>query len=378
MERLKYRAFQAPNQGSLEDEIVDRGAAQTSDERILGDSSCISNRNKRRLEMRLPLVESTRTPVLIATNDDLTKVVVLSEQREPKDLLCSANRGSRGTAQETRGCARGCSVYQDSITRGAERRHAVESLTSYPVPRRTLCSKGEHRREWVARRYVVYTAQTREVTDELRHAGMVFELQLWKGHKRQSSQNRLAITPKGKMRNKIASIAGLLVCLFLMPGLASAQGQTSSGTLAVSAELQSSITLSFVSDANGVSLTGSGTNAASLGFGSVSRFTSPPAHVTQVNGATSFTVSTPFDVLVLKSNVTSANYALSAQLQAVDGTNSWTIDTFVVATNPTAPTSLTVTGVYANNVPHTLILTIPYSEGTATISNSINFLATAN
>jgi len=106
MERLKYRAFQAPNQGSLEDEIVDRGAAQTSDERILGDSSCISNRNKRRLEMRLPLVESTRTPVLIATNDDLTKVVVLSEQREPKDLLCSANRGSRGTAQETRGCAR--------------------------------------------------------------------------------------------------------------------------------------------------------------------------------------------------------------------------------------------------------------------------------
>ena len=39
MERLKYRAFQAPNQGSLEDEIVDRGAAQTSDERILGDSS---------------------------------------------------------------------------------------------------------------------------------------------------------------------------------------------------------------------------------------------------------------------------------------------------------------------------------------------------
>lgn len=180
------------------------------------------------------------------------------------------------------------------------------------------------------------------------------------------------------MRNKIASIAGLLVCLFLMPGLASAQGQTSSGTLAVSAELQSSITLSFVSDANGVSLTGSGTNAASLGFGSVSRFTSPPAHVTQVNGATSFTVSTPFDVLVLKSNVTSANYALSAQLQTVDATNSWTIDTFVVATNPTAPTSLTVTGVYASNVPHTLILTIPYSEGTATISNSINFLATAN
>ena len=106
MEGLKYRASQAPNDGSLRDESVDRSAAQASDERILGDRACISNRNKRRLEMRLPLVESTRTPVLIATNDDLTKVVVLSEQREPKDLLCSANRASRVTGQETRGCAR--------------------------------------------------------------------------------------------------------------------------------------------------------------------------------------------------------------------------------------------------------------------------------
>lgn len=198
MEGLKYRSFQAPNQGSLEDEIVDRGAAQASDERILGNRSCISNRNKRRLEMRLPLVESTRTPVLIATNDDLTKVVVLSEQREPKDLLCSANHASRVTAQETRGCARGGSVYQDSVTRGAERRHAVEGLTSYPVPRRTLCSEGEHRRVWVARRYVVYTAQTREVTDELRYAGMVFELHLWKGHKKTIEPESTGDHPKGK------------------------------------------------------------------------------------------------------------------------------------------------------------------------------------
>jgi hypothetical protein len=106
MEGLKYRASQAPNDGSLRDESVDRSAAQASDERILGDRSCISNRNKPRLEIRLPPVESTRTPVLIATNDDLIKVVVLSEQREPKDLLCSANRASRATGLERRGCAR--------------------------------------------------------------------------------------------------------------------------------------------------------------------------------------------------------------------------------------------------------------------------------
>lgn len=172
--------------------------------------------------------------------------------------------------------------------------------------------------------------------------------------------------------------AAIFTSLLLMSGMSWAQGQTSSGTLGVSGELASSINLTFVTDANGLALTGSGTNAAGLDFGTISRFSTPAAHVTQTSDTISFTVSTPFDVSVTKSNVTSANYALSAQLQTVDATNAWTIDTFPLPTAPTAPASLTVTGVYASNVLHTLFLTIPFSEGAATVANTINFLATAN
>jgi hypothetical protein len=180
------------------------------------------------------------------------------------------------------------------------------------------------------------------------------------------------------MKIKAILVAALFSGLLFMPSLASAQGQTSSGVLTVSAELASSINLTFATDTNGVVLTGTGTNAATLDFGTVSRFSTPITNVTQANGATSFTLSTPFDISVLKSNVTSATYSLTAQLQTVDAVNAWTIDTIAIGTNPTAPTSLTVTGAYATNAPHTLVLTVPFSEGAATVTNTINFQATAN
>jgi hypothetical protein len=179
------------------------------------------------------------------------------------------------------------------------------------------------------------------------------------------------------MKNRAVLFAALFSGLLLIPSLASGQGQTSSGSLAVTAEIQSSISLSFVTDPSGVVLTGSGTNSATLDFGTVSRFGTPPLNVTETIGVISFTVSTPFDISVLKSNVTSANYALTAQVQTADGVNGWKIDTFPLTIFPAAPTSLTVTGVYGSNVMHTLYLTIPFSEG-ANISNTINFVATAN
>jgi hypothetical protein len=123
-------------------------------------------------------------------------------------------------------------------------------------------------------------------------------------------------------------------------GMAWAQGQTSSGTLTVRAELASSINLIFLTDSNGVALTGSGTNVATLDFGAVSQFTPPPPKVTQTVAATSFTVSTPFDVSVTKSNVTSANYTLSAELQTTDAVNGRTIDTFPLTTVPVSWFSL--------------------------------------
>lgn len=180
------------------------------------------------------------------------------------------------------------------------------------------------------------------------------------------------------MKNKSIVFAALVAGLLSMPGWAWAQGQTSSGTLNVTAVVQSSISLTFVSDPNGVPLTGSGTNVATLAFGNVSQYVAPQPKVTETVGASSFTVSTPFDIAVSKSNITSANYALTAEVQTADAVNTWMIDTFPLTILPAAATSLTVTGAYSSNAMHTLYLTIPFSAGTSVISNSINFVATAN
>src|SRR5438045_7288246 len=97
-----------------------------------------------------------------------------------------------------------------------------------------------------------------------------------------------------------------------------ALAQTATGTLTVSATVNGSINLVFNSDASGVALTGAGTNAATLAFGNVSAYGAVNAGVTRTTAATSFTVSSPFDVLVTKSNSASANYTLKAQLNAAD------------------------------------------------------------
>ncbi len=180
------------------------------------------------------------------------------------------------------------------------------------------------------------------------------------------------------MKKKSVVMAAVLAGLLAMAGSAWAQGQTSSGTLNVTATVQSSISLTFVTDANGVPLTGSGTNAATLAFGNVSQYITPPAKVTETIGANNFTVSTPFDVAVAKSNSASATYTLTAEVQTADAVNTWTIDTFPLTILPAAATSLTFTGAYGSNVMHTLYLTIPFSAGASVISNSINFVATAN
>src|SRR5579872_933462 len=180
------------------------------------------------------------------------------------------------------------------------------------------------------------------------------------------------------MKNTSIAFAALLAGLLAMAGSASAQGQTSSGTVNVTATVQSAISLTFVTDANGVPLTGSGTNAATLAFGNVSQYTTAPPNITETIGANAFTVSTPFDIAVAKSNITSPNYALTAEVQTADAVNTWTIDTFPLTILPAAATSLTVTGAYGSNVMHTLYLTIPFSAGASVISNSINFVATAN
>lgn len=172
----------------------------------------------------------------------------------------------------------------------------------------------------------------------------------------------------------------LVVVTFVGLTLASAQNAqaqaTSSGTLTVTATIESSISLTFETDASGVSLTGAGTSTATLAYGTVSAYaTIATANVTRTLGASDFTVSSPFGVKVVKANSSSLNYTLQAALGSADATNTWTIDSTALTTsNQTLGSSYS----YGSAVSHTMKLTVPFSASAGAVSKSVNFIATSN
>lgn len=179
---------------------------------------------------------------------------------------------------------------------------------------------------------------------------------------------------------RIAAIATLVIVVALMA--VSASAQTSSGTLTVTATVNGSINLVFntATAPAGVTLTGSGTNAATLAFGNVSAYSALGANIGRSVGASNFTVSSPFGVEVSKVNSTSASYTLAAQLNAADAVNTWQVGGTTI-TNA-SPTTITASGTYGTTAPgtqYTLALTIPFTTASGTnISNAVNFTATAN
>jgi len=175
---------------------------------------------------------------------------------------------------------------------------------------------------------------------------------------------------------KKLTLIALAAVIMMIPALASAQ-VTATGTLSVTATVNGSINLIFNSDAAGVALTGSGTNAATLAFGNVSAFGAVAAGVVRTTTATTFTVSSAVDVNVSKTNSASANYTLKAQLGAADATNTWQVGGNTV-TNAAAAT-ITATGAYAANSNFPVAITVPFTTASGTvISNTINYTATAN
>src|ERR1700674_2515585 len=125
------------------------------------------------------------------------------------------------------------------------------------------------------------------------------------------------------MKNKF--ILTSVLSAVALAGVASAQ--TGSGALGVTAEVAGSINLTFVTDASGLAVTGTGTSTASLPFGTVSMYSGTvPTNVTKtVNGTTSFDLSTPFDVRVDLANSASTTYTLTATLATSDAVNTWSI-----------------------------------------------------
>ena len=80
------------------------------------------------------------------------------------------------------------------------------------------------------------------------------------------------------MKNRFVRATALSAFAFI--GIANAQ--TGSGTLGVTADVAGSINLTFITDASGLAVTGTGTSTASLPFGTVSMYSgSVPTNVTK-------------------------------------------------------------------------------------------------
>lgn len=169
----------------------------------------------------------------------------------------------------------------------------------------------------------------------------------------------------------------VMTLMFAFTTVASAQTFTAGGTLTVTANVTGQINLVFNTDPQGLTLTGSGTPNASFDFGTISAFNTLPAKVTRTfTSGVGFTVSTPVDVFVDKSNVNSANYQLTAKLNAPDTNYNWFVNT--IGINSTTASQITATGTYATNVQETIAINVPVGAPAGTISNSIAFTAQAN
>ncbi|HME05674.1 MAG TPA: hypothetical protein VKG25_01440 [Bryobacteraceae bacterium] len=177
------------------------------------------------------------------------------------------------------------------------------------------------------------------------------------------------------MKNRL--ILTTVISALAFTGAASAQ-VSGSGSLGVTADVQGSILLTFVSDGSGMTVTGSATSTASLPMGTVKMFgASLPSGLTLTpSGVSSFALSTPFDVRVDLANTTSSTYTLTAILSSADSTNTWTLGGMNISDGTLK--TLTITGAYATAVPYTLSISIPASEAAFSLSNTINFVASAN
>lgn len=173
----------------------------------------------------------------------------------------------------------------------------------------------------------------------------------------------------------------VVLAIILMLCAAGASAQSASGTLAVSATITGSINMTFVSDGSGVALGGSGTNSASLNFGSnvsaYGTFTGLGTTIARTYpDGSHFMIATPFDVKVVVANSSSPSCKLLAQLSNADATNAWSVSGTTVTS--TAAATINTAQSYGSAVPYQMQLTIPLTEAATTVSNTMNFTATAN
>jgi hypothetical protein len=175
------------------------------------------------------------------------------------------------------------------------------------------------------------------------------------------------------MKNKLILT---VLSIFALSGVAYAQA-VGSGTLGVTAEVEGSLLVTLSTGGTGMAMTGTGTAAGSLPIGSVSMFAgSVPTNVTKtLNGVLGFTLSTPIAIRVDLANTASDTFSMAAALATADAVNVWSVNSVVVTSTPTP---IITGGTYAVATSYPFSLYVPSGTNTGSISNTINFAATAN
>ena len=182
----------------------------------------------------------------------------------------------------------------------------------------------------------------------------------------------------------------LLACAILWiaaTGVVHAQsGDTSSSTLVVSMQVQSTLNLVFVNNGTGdgyCQLTGVNTNSAALNFGIASIAGDNQSCVlfsTSGSGSSeTYTVASNVYLEVTATNTSSSSFSLTGALGTAAPANvTWTIASMPSPPLSTTPATITTSSSYGTPYDMYLSVTVKSSVASGSLSNTINFVATAN
>jgi len=174
--------------------------------------------------------------------------------------------------------------------------------------------------------------------------------------------------------NDVAVVAALAAAALAF-GSTDARAAESSGTLTVTATVESSISLTI--ESAGGTTSGTGTAAATSALGNISKYGSAPTGFTLARGASNWTLSSTVGVKVEKSNLTSTDYTLTAQLESAPASGvTWKLNGSTLSDS--AATTLTSTGTYGSTGSYSWDVVVADSAAAAAIDNAIHFTATAN
>jgi hypothetical protein len=165
-----------------------------------------------------------------------------------------------------------------------------------------------------------------------------------------------------------------VVALLAVPTFAMAV-ENAAGTLTVTGTVASSISLTVESTDGTCTLCG--TADASLDLGTLSKYGTPPANFTITPGATSWTLTSTngIGVKVVKANLASTAYTLSAKLGSVPaGSSVWTVGP--ITANATTIQTIGSGVAYGSTLNYAWSIVIPDATAAGTaIDNVIQFSA---